>query len=81
AIVEGASIPPYYDSMIAKLIILGADRHEAIARARRALAEFDVDGVPTTLPFHRWVLDQHAFADNTTSTRWAEAAWAERGAG
>jgi acetyl-CoA carboxylase biotin carboxylase subunit len=75
---SGYHVPPYYDSMIAKLIISGADREEALARSRRALAEFHVAGVPTTLPFHRWLVDQPAFQTSATTTRWAETAWAAR---
>ena len=48
----GYTIPPHYDSMIAKLIVWGATREEAIARMKRALGEFAVEGVHTTIPFH-----------------------------
>ena len=44
-------MPPFYDSLIAKLVVWGADRKQAIARARRALVEFRVDGIATTIPF------------------------------
>ena len=54
----GYRVPPYYDSLLAKVIVWGADRASAYARARRALAEFEVTGLATTLPFHRWILDQ-----------------------
>ena len=74
----GYQVPPFYDSMIAKLIVSGADRDETLARSRRALAEFRVEGIPTTLPFHRWLVDQSAFQTSATTTRWAEAAWAAR---
>src|SRR4029077_18717914 len=49
----GYEVPPYYDSLLAKLIVWGEDREMALARSRRALAEFQVDGVKTNLPFHR----------------------------
>ena len=58
---QGYAIPPYYDSMLAKLVVWGIDRDEAIARARRALDEFKVEGVPTTIPFHKRVVDNDAF--------------------
>jgi acetyl-CoA carboxylase biotin carboxylase subunit len=58
---DGWVVPPFYDSLIAKLIVWGADRHEAIARGRRALEEFTIDGVRTTIPFHLRVLDDDGF--------------------
>ncbi|MCL2631888.1 MAG: acetyl-CoA carboxylase biotin carboxylase subunit [Coriobacteriia bacterium] len=60
-IYQGYAVPPTYDSLIAKLIVWGVDRDEAIARGKRALAEFKVDGIQTTIPFHRWVLSQNDF--------------------
>ncbi len=57
----GWSVPPYYDSMIAKLIVHGADRKEAIARMRRALSEFTIEGIRTTIPFHKRVMDSALF--------------------
>lgn len=57
----GYTIPPHYDSMIAKLIVWGATRDEAIARMKRALAEFAVEGVQTTIPFHLRVLNHPKF--------------------
>ena len=59
----GYTIPPTYDSMIAKLIVKGKNRAEAIARAKRALAEFHIGGVKTTIPFHRNILNQKVFHD------------------
>ncbi len=58
---SGSVIPPFYDSMIGKLIVHGADRAQALRRARMALAEIRVDGVPTVLPFHRAVIDHEDF--------------------
>ncbi len=60
-IYQGCEIPPYYDSMLAKLIVWGIDRQEALARARRALDEFKIEGIETTIPFHRQVVDNEAF--------------------
>lgn len=57
----GYKIPPHYDSMIAKLIVKGGSRAEAIAIARRALREFHIGGVHTTLPFHRYMMEDEAF--------------------
>ena len=61
-VVEGDSVSGLFDSMIAKVIVTGADRPQALARARRALAELEVVGIPTVVPFHRAVLDAEAFA-------------------
>lgn len=58
---SGYSIPPYYDSMIAKLIVTGEDRQTAIARCKRALQEFHIGGVKTTIPFHIDMLNHGAF--------------------
>ncbi len=57
----GWSVPPYYDSMIAKLIVHASDRKEAIARMRRALSEFIIDGIRTTIPFHERVMASSLF--------------------
>ncbi len=57
----GWSVPPYYDSMIAKLIVHAADRKEAVARMRRALSEFVIEGIRTTIPFHKRVMDSSMF--------------------
>jgi acetyl-CoA/propionyl-CoA carboxylase, biotin carboxylase, biotin carboxyl carrier protein len=73
----GSVISGQFDSMLAKLIVVGADRAEALARSRRALAEFAIEGLPTVLPFHRAVVDDPAFAATerghfTVHTRWIE---------
>jgi acetyl-CoA carboxylase biotin carboxylase subunit len=62
AIFDGYTIPPFYDSLVAKLIVWGRDRAEAIERARRALQEFRVEGIKTTIPFHLALLDDPGFA-------------------
>ncbi len=64
----GATILPAYDSLIAKLVAWGRDRAEAIARTERALAEFRISGVPTTIPFHRAVLAHPAFRAGAVAT-------------
>ncbi|HSX13026.1 MAG TPA: acetyl-CoA carboxylase biotin carboxylase subunit [Chlamydiales bacterium] len=58
---SGYRIPPHYDSMIAKLIVKGKDRAEAIAHAKRALKEFHISGVHTTIPFHQFMLQDERF--------------------
>ncbi|OFT82949.1 acetyl/propionyl/methylcrotonyl-CoA carboxylase subunit alpha [Corynebacterium sp. HMSC29G08] len=76
---EGTVIGGQFDSMLAKLIVRGSTRDEAIARAKRALAEFKIEGVPTVIPFHERMLDDAAFtAPNdqfTVYTRWIEEEW------
>ncbi|HEV7200860.1 MAG TPA: acetyl-CoA carboxylase biotin carboxylase subunit [Candidatus Limnocylindria bacterium] len=64
----GYEIPPYYDSLLAKLVVWGESRPEALARARRALAETHIEGVKTNLPFHRAIVDNAAFVDAEVST-------------
>lgn len=61
---SGYVIPPNYDSMIAKLIVRGKDRQEAIAVAKRALREFHIGGVYTTIPFHLYMLEDKKFLEN-----------------
>ncbi|MGH3887294.1 MAG: biotin/lipoyl-containing protein, partial [Pseudonocardiaceae bacterium] len=73
----GSVISGRFDSMLAKLIVVGADREQALARSRRALAEFTIEGLPTVIPFHRAVVDDPAFAATdgehfTVHTRWIE---------
>jgi acetyl-CoA carboxylase biotin carboxylase subunit len=67
-IVAGYQVPPYYDSLLAKLIVWGRDRDEAIRRSRRALREFHVEGVASTVGFHRWLLEQPEFVVGTHTT-------------
>ncbi len=61
-------IPPYYDSLIAKLIVWGTDREHAIARSKRALEEFTIEGIKTTIPFHRQVLENEHFIKSDYDT-------------
>ena len=75
--VAGDVIGGNFDSMLAKLIVTGADREQALQRARRALAELTIEGMPTVIPFHRVVLDDSAFApaeggEFKVHTRWIE---------
>jgi len=69
---QGYLIPPYYDSLIAKLIVSGRNREEAIARGRRALDFFVIEGVKTTIPMHRRILDDEDFVGGRLSTRFME---------
>ena len=62
---SGYKIPPNYDSMIAKVIVKGKDRTEAIARLKRALKEFHIGGVDSTIPFHLWILEDENFLSST----------------
>jgi acetyl-CoA carboxylase biotin carboxylase subunit len=65
-------IPPHYDSLIAKLVIRGKDRLEVIQRAKRALDAFIIEGVKTTIPLHRAILDDERFVRGDISTRFME---------
>jgi acetyl-CoA carboxylase biotin carboxylase subunit len=69
---QGYVIPPYYDSMIAKLIVSGRDREEAISRGRRALDLFVIEGIKTTIPMHRRILDEEDFQRGRLSTSFME---------
>ncbi len=68
----GYTVPPYYDSLVAKLIARGQDRAEALGRMRRALQEFVVQGVKTTIPFHLRVMDHPDFVKGAVSTNFLE---------
>jgi acetyl-CoA/propionyl-CoA carboxylase, biotin carboxylase, biotin carboxyl carrier protein len=76
--VAGDTVPQAFDSLIGKLIVTGASRTQALERARRALAEFTVGGMPTVLPFHRAVVSDPAFAGDHfgVHTRWIETEFA-----
>ena len=69
---QGYVIPPHYDSMIGKLIVHGKDRTEAIARGRRALDFFVIEGVKTTIPLHRRILEEKDFQEGRITTRFME---------
>lgn len=64
----GYEVPPYYDSLLAKLIVWGPTRDASLARARRALAEFEIGGLKTNIGFHRAIIDNDAFLGATVST-------------
>ena len=69
---QGYLIPPHYDSLIAKLIVWGRDREEAIGRGRRALDFFVIEGIKTTIPLHRRILDDPDFVAGRLSTHFME---------
>ena len=68
----GSRISPYYDSLVAKLIVHAETREEALARGRRALDEFVIEGIQTTIPFHRRVLENEVFCEGKASTDFIE---------
>ena len=72
ALYAGYVVPPYYDSMVAKLIVHAPTRPEAIARMRRALGEFAVQGIKTTLPLHRRIMDAPEFQAGDYTIHWLE---------
>ena len=72
ALYAGYMVPPYYDSMVAKLIVHAPDRAGAIARMRRALEEFVIVGIKTTLPLHRRIVDAPDFQAGDYTIHWLE---------
>jgi acetyl-CoA carboxylase biotin carboxylase subunit len=72
ALYAGYTVPPYYDSMIAKLIVYGANRNECLMRLRRALDEYVIDGIETTIPLHKHVIEDAAFVNGAYDIRWLE---------
>ena len=77
AIYDGYSIPPYYDSLIGKLIVYGRDRPEALARLDRALSELIVDGIDTTVPLFDALLKEKAVQTGEYNIHWLEK-WLEK---
>ena len=69
----GYVVPPYYDSLLAKLIVVGDDRTQAVLRMRQALEEFAIEGIATTLPFLRWLLARPEYISGEVNTRWVES--------
>jgi acetyl-CoA carboxylase biotin carboxylase subunit len=69
---DGYSIPPFYDSLVAKLIVHGANRNECLMRLRRSLMEFVVDGVKTTIPLHLKLIENKDFVDGNYDIHWLE---------
>jgi acetyl-CoA carboxylase, biotin carboxylase subunit len=75
----GYRIPPYYDSMIAKLIVYGRTRESCMMRMRRALEEMVVEGVKTSIPLHQALLEQPDVIDGNYSIKWLEDWLREQG--
>ena len=69
---SGYLVPPYYDSLLAKLIVHGKNRAHAMERMRDSLRSFQVEGIPTTIGFHREVLNNEEFEAGRFNTRWVE---------
>ena len=69
---SGYSVPPYYDSLVAKLIVHGRDREHCLARLRLALEEFVIEPIPTTLALHKRLVDAKAIKDGSYTIRWLE---------
>jgi acetyl-CoA carboxylase biotin carboxylase subunit len=78
ALYSGYSVPPHYDSLVAKLVVHGVTRAEAIARLRRSLAEMVVDGIDTTLPLHRAIVEDPEFQAGDYTIHWLERFVARR---
>jgi acetyl/propionyl-CoA carboxylase alpha subunit len=78
ALVSGMTVPTEYDPLLAKVIVCGSDRAEALARMRRALREMRVAGLPTTLPFHRHVLAEPDFVEGRYDTAYVATHWPPR---
>lgn len=78
AVYAGYRIPPYYDSMIAKLIVLGYSREGCLLRLKRSLEEYVIDGVITTIPLHQALMDNEEFQSGEYDIHWLEKFLAER---
>ncbi|RYY06539.1 MAG: acetyl-CoA carboxylase biotin carboxylase subunit, partial [Alphaproteobacteria bacterium] len=72
ALYAGYVVPPYYDSMVAKLIVHAPTRDEAIARMRRSLMEFAIQGIKTTIPLHRRIMEAPDFKAGDYTIHWLE---------
>jgi acetyl-CoA carboxylase biotin carboxylase subunit len=77
-VLPGFTVPVFYDSMIAKLVAWGSTRDDAIARLRRALGEYEVLGIKTTIPFFLWLVDQADFQAARFDTTYLDALLASR---
>ncbi|MGK6321047.1 acetyl-CoA carboxylase biotin carboxylase subunit [Sphingomonas sp. DT-204] len=76
----GYRVPPYYDSMVAKLIVYGSTRERCLMRLRRALEEFVIEGMKTTIPLHQHLLDDPEFQQGAYTIKWLEEWLARQGA-
>ena len=77
-VIAGGDVSPFYDPMISKLVVWGATRQEAIARMRRALDEYVIAGIHTTIPFHRWLMDDEEFRAGRLDTGFIERRYRPR---
>ena len=78
ALYSGYQVPPYYDSLIAKLIVFGTTRNEALMRLRRSLDEYVIGGIETTIPLHQKLVRDPTFVDGSYDINWLES-WLESG--
>ncbi|WP_101297167.1 acetyl-CoA carboxylase biotin carboxylase subunit [Halegenticoccus soli] len=69
---EGDAVGPFYDSLVGKFVVAGQDRREAIERSKRALSECEIAGIPTTIPFHRQLLEDRRFVAGEHTTRFVD---------
>ena len=76
---SGYTVPPHYDSMIAKLIVTAATREIAIARMKRALSEFKIEGIKTTIPFQQEIIDHPDFINGKYNIAWVSEYIKEKG--
>ena len=72
ALYAGYTIPPTYDSLIAKVVVHGTTRTECLMRLRRALEEYVIDGVETTIPLHQRLINEPDFANGAYDVAWLE---------
>ena len=79
ALYSGYAVPPHYDSLVAKLVVHGATRAQAIARMRRCLAEMVVDGIKTTIPLHTRIMNDPEFQAGDYTIHWLERFVARQG--
>ncbi len=69
---SGYSIPPYYDSLVAKLIVHGKDRDECLLRLKRCLEEYVIGGIETTIPLHKRIINEETFKSGKYNIHWLE---------
>jgi acetyl-CoA carboxylase biotin carboxylase subunit len=69
---SGYCVPPYYDSLIAKLVVHGRTRNECLMRVSRALGEYVIGGIETTIPLHRDIVSAKPFIDGAIDIHWLE---------
>jgi acetyl-CoA carboxylase biotin carboxylase subunit len=72
ALYAGYAVPPHYDSLVAKLIVHGASRNECLMRLKRALGEYVIGGIDTTIPLHQRLMTEPAFLDGRYDIHWLE---------